>query len=287
MFITDQYNQLPKEILDRIPKLNGQTVKFVVGGKYYDKANKTYRFPYMTAIPKTDRIVDPKTNDVYPIANVHNVSSAGEPVMPMVYFDHTGHIIIRPDENGNYSASDVLNYQYLMLCNYNGTNPHRDKSAKNYFEQVNDDAVAAVRVGEKSLTADAMKAVAQLKDDEVPLLAAQIGVGEIGDQTQVLRLKLVEHAEKEAQKVLSAIEVISNLGEYIAVIEKALEVKAIQLDRRNNTYKWAETKQEFYSAEKGLSQLGAISSLARWFKTTQEGASLFVVLKNSISAHSG
>ena len=282
MFVTDQYNDLPKEVLDRIPKLTGQTVKFVVGGKYYDKANKTYRFPYMTAIPKTDRIVDPKTNDVYPIANVHNVSSSGEPIMPMVYFDHSGHIIIRPDENGRYPANDLLTYQYLMLCNYNGSNPHRDKSAKIYFEQVNDDAVAQTKVDAKSFSADAVKAVAQLKDDDVLLLAAQLGVGEAGDMTQVTRLKLVEYAEKEAQKVMSAIEVISNLGEYVSAIEKALEVKSIQLDKRNNSYKWAETKQEFYAAPKGISAEAANASLARWFKTTTEGASLFAVLKNTL-----
>lgn len=284
MFITDQYNNLSESILARIPKLTGQIVKFEVRGKYWDKANKIWRYPMMTAIPKTDRIVDPQTNEVFTIANVHNISSNGEPVMPMIYFDHSGHIIIRPDDNGRYSSSDILTYQYLMLCNYNESNPYRDSNTKVWFKQINDDAVALEKVEEKSQSADAIKMVAKLSDDEVPLLAAQIGVGEIGDMTQVLRFKLIEYAEKNPTKAQAGYEVISNLGAFVTDIEKAIENKIISLDRRSNAYKWTETKMEFFTAAKGASVSAANASLARWFKTTQEGAALYATLKKTIDA---
>ena len=281
MFITEQYNDLPESILDRIPKLIGQHVKFVVRGKYWDKANKMWRFPFMTAIPKTDRVVDRETNQVFTIANIHNISTSGEPVMPMIYFDQSGHIIIRPDENGRYSSSDILTYEYLMLCNYNGSNPHRDSNSKVWFEQVNDEKVATAKVEEKAFNADAIKLVAQAQDDEVTLLAAQLGIGEVGDLTQSLRLKLVEYAEKEAQKVQDAFSVISNLGGIVADIEKALEAKIIQVDRRNNLYKWTDTKQELFQAPKGLAS-SANAALARWFKTDQQGVSAYATLKKMV-----
>lgn len=284
MFITEQYNNLPDSILARIPKLTGQMVKFEVRGKYWDKANNMWRYPHMTAIPKTDRIVDPTTNDVYTIANVHNISSSGEPIMPMIFFDHSGHIIIRPDENGRYSSSDILTYQYLMLCNYNESNPHRDSNTKVWFKQINDDVIALEKVEEKSQSADAIKMVAKLTDDEVPLLAAQVGVGEVGDLTQVLRFKLIEFAEKNPTKAQSGYEVISNLGAFITDIEKAIENKIINLDRRSNSYKWTETKMEFFTAQKGISANAANAALARWFKTTQEGAALYATLKKTIDA---
>jgi hypothetical protein len=284
MFITEQYNNLPDSILSRIPKLTGQMVKFEVRGKYWDKANKMWRYPHMTAVPKTDRIVDPENNEVYTIANVHNISSSGEPIMPMIYFDHSGHIIIRPDENGRYSSSDILTYQYLMLCNYNESNPHRDSNTKVWFKQINDDAVALEKVEGKSQSADAIKMVAKLSDDEVPLLAAQLGVGEIGDLTQVLRYKLIEYAEKNPSNAQGGYEVISNLGAFVSDIEKALENKIISLDRRSNSFKWTETKMEFYTATKGASASAANSSLARWFKTTQEGAAMYATLKKAIEA---
>ena len=284
MFITDQYNNLPENILSRIPKLTGQMVKFEVRGKYWDKANNRWRYPHMTAVPKTDRIVDPETNDVYTIANVHNISSTGEPIMPMIFFDHSGHIIIRPDENGRYSSSDILMYQYLMLCNYNETNPHRDSNTKVWFKQINDDAVALEKVGEKSQGADAIKMVASLTDEEVPLLAAQIGVGEVGDLTQVLRLKLIEYAEKNPAKAQAGHEVISNLGSFVSDIEKAIEGKIISLDRRSNAFKWTETKMEFYSATKNALPGAANAQLARWFKTTQEGAAMYATLRKTLDA---
>lgn len=284
MFSTDQYNNLPEGILARIPKLTGQMVKFEVRGKYWDKANKIWRYPHMTSVPKTDRIVDPETNEVYTIANIHNLSSSGEPIMPMIFFDHSGHIIIRPDENGRYSSSDILTYQYLMLCNYNETNPHRDSNAKVWFKQINDDAIALEKIGEKSQSADAIKMVATLSDDEVPLLAAQIGVGEVGDLTQVLRLKLITYAEKEPGKAQAGYEVISNLGSFVSDIEKATEGKIISLDRRSNSFKWTETKMEFFTATKGASPSAAVSQLARWFKTTQEGAAMYATLKKTLDA---
>jgi len=284
MFTTEQYNNLPEGILARIPKLTGQMVKFEVRGKYWDKANNVWRYPHMTAVPKTDRIVDPQTNDVYTIANVHNLSSSGEPIMPMIFFDHSGHIIIRPDDNGRYSSSDILTYQYLMLCNYNESNPHRDSNAKVWFKQINDDAVALVKVEEKSQSADAIKMVASLSDDEVPLLAAQFGVGEVGDMTQVLRLKLVNYAEKEPGKAQGGYEVISNLGSFVSDIEKAIEGKIVSLDRRSNSFKWTETKMEFFTATKGASPAAATSQLARWFKTTQKGAAMYATLKKTLDA---
>jgi hypothetical protein len=284
MFITEQYNNLPESILARAPKLTGQMVKFEVKGKYWDKANNIWRYPHMTSIPKTDRIVDPETNEVYMIANVHNISSSGEPVMPMIFFDHSGHIIIRPDDSGRYSSSDILTYQYLMLCNYNESNPHRDKNTKVWFRQINDDAVALGKVEEKSQTADAIKMVAKLTDEEVPLLAAQLGVGEVGDMTQVARLKLIEYAEKNPAKAQAGFEVISNLGIFVADIEKAVEGKIISLDRRSNAFKWTETKMEFYTATKGASVASANAQLARWFKTTQEGAALYSALKKALDA---
>jgi len=284
MFTTEQYNNLPEGILARIPKLTGQMVKFEVRGKYWDKANNVWRYPHMTAVPKTDRIVDPQTNDVYTIANVHNLSSSGEPIMPMIFFDHSGHIIIRPDDNGRYSSSDILTYQYLMLCNYNESNPHRDSNAKVWFKQINDDAVALVKVEEKSQSADAIKMVASLSDDEVPLLAAQIGVGEVGDMTQVLRLKLVNYAEKEPGKAQGGYEVISNLGSFVSDIEKAIEGKIVSLDRRSNSFKWTETKMEFFTATKGASPAAATSQHARWFKTGEEEASMYATLKKTLDA---
>lgn len=284
MFVTDQYNNLPENILGRIPKLTGQMVKFEVRGKYWDKANKMWRYPHYTAIPKTDRIVDPETNEVYTIANVHNISSNGEPIMPMIYFDRSGHIIVRPDENGRYSSSDILTYQFLMLCNYNESNPHRDGNTKPWFKLINDDAVALEKVEEKSQGADAIKMVAKLTDEEVPLLAAQIGVGEVGDLTQVLRFKLIEFAEKNPAKAQGGYEVISNLGEFVVEIEKAVENKIISLDRRSGAYKWTETKMEFFTAAKGASVQASNASLARWFKTTQEGAAMYATLKKALGA---
>ena len=284
MFVTEQYNDLPQNILDRIPKLTGQMVKFVVKGKYWDKANKQWRFPYMTAIPKTDRIVDPATNSVYTIANIHNISTTGDPVMPMIYFDQSGHILIRPNDNGQYSSSDILTYEYLMLCNYNGSNPNRDSNTKVWFEQVNDEKIAKGKVEEKAFSADAIKLVAQVQDDEVLLLAAQLGVGEVSDQVQALRLKLVEYGEKEPQKVQDAFAIISNLGGIVSDIEKAIEHKLITADRRNNMYRWADTKQEIFQAQKGLSASAANSSFARYLKTTQDGASAYATLKKVLQS---
>lgn len=280
MFKTERYNDLPKHILDRIPKLTGQTVKFAGKGKYFDKNNNQWRFPHMAAIPKTDRIVDPKDNSVYTIANVHNVSSAGEEIMPLITFDGTnaGHIIIRPDENGRYSPSDILTYEYLMLCNYNGSNKFRDSSARVYFEEVNDAVVAEEKITAKVGIADVIKMVATATDDEVKLLGVHLGIEESGDQIQVLRMKLLEFSEKDPARMRSAYSMIGNLGEYVLATQKAIERKIITRDGRNNTFKWTESKQEFYSAQKGLSLSDSMTSLANWFKTTSEGGAVYTTL---------
>lgn len=284
MFVTERYNDIPKHILDRIPKLQGQTVKFVGKGKYYDKNNNTWKFPYMMAIPKTDRIVDPEDNSVYTIANVHNISSSGDEIMPLITFDQSnaGHIIIRPDSNGRYSPSDILTYEYLMLCNYNESNPFRDKSAKAYFEEVNDAKVAEDKITARLNVAEIVKTVATLTDDEVLLLSTHLGIGEEGDALQIIRMKLLDFAEKDPTNTQNTIAKIGSYGKFVLDVKKAIDLKVISRDGRNNSFKWTDGKQEFFAADKGLTLHESIIQLAKWMSDTSDGSAVYTTIKKSI-----
>lgn len=282
MFVTENFNDIPEYILDRIPKLKGQVVKFRVNGGYIDNANGgVVRFPYMKTVPATD-VITGEDNEVYQIA--HITSSNGSPEMIVFENAQAGHIIIRPNEGGRYSSSDILLYEYLMLCNYNESNPHRDTSKEAIFKEINDAKIAEEKIENKTNVIDAVKLIASMSDDQVELMAAQIGASEVGDTVSAVRFKLMEAAEKDYQQIIAVYNSLDDLGQYILDVKRAFDLEVIMLDRRSFEFKWKSTKLFIHDGDRNKTISENQSALARWFRDTVEGGSVHKTLLSAISS---
>jgi hypothetical protein len=280
MFQSEDFNQLPKSVLARIPKLEGQTVKFRVMGAYKDPHNGgVVRVPYIKTVPSTDLITG-DNNEVYQIA--HIARRGGAPEMILFESSSAGHIIIAPDENGRYRPSDIIMYEYLSLCNYNISNPNRDITKEGIFEEVNDAKTAEKKVESKLTSIDLMRRVAVLSDDQVRLVAAKLGASEPTDSVQSLRLKLMDAAEADHDQLVSVINQTEADGEQLIAVQKAMDMKVIHLDRRNFMWKWTATKMDIREGDRKKTEADNVISLARWLRDTQDGAQVYATIKTAI-----
>jgi hypothetical protein len=279
-------NVLPDHIMARIKPLDGRVVKFKTKALQYDKISKKEKPPYMVAVPSNDRIIDPKTNEIHKIGFVTNVDTAGNAVLDTPWFDslNGGMIIIAPNPEGQYSANDILLYEYLSLCNFNESNPYRDTSQPARFEEINDDEIANKKVEKIGTSLDAGMEVIKLSDEDVAIVCSQLQVGEVQDSKGTLRLKLVNFAQAEPDKFAGAKMVLDEIGRFVIDINAALEKKVIGWDRRGNTaMKHLPSGEIFWkSDQKGLSDVENIQKIARWFKTDTEGAGVYVTIKSQL-----
>lgn len=280
MFKTDEFNNLPKNILARIPKLTGQTVKYRVNGGYIDKHNGgRIKFPFMKTVPPQD-IITGDDNDIYQIA--HITRNGGSPEMIVFENSAGGHIIITPDANGRYRPQDIVLHEYLSLCNYNGSNPHRDTSKEAIFEEVNDAKVAEGKVQSKLTSIELITRVATLSDDHITLVASKFGVLEPQDSTQALRLKLINAAEADYEQLNAVINQVEADGEHLVNVQRAIDKNLIMLDRRTFTWRWKSTKLDIREADRQKTTSDNVHSLARWMRDTEDGAAVYKTLLTAL-----
>lgn len=276
MFKTEEFNNLPKAILERIPKLTGQTVKYRVNGGYIDKHNGgRLKFPFMKTVPPQD-IITGDSNEIYQIA--HITRNGGSPEMIVFENSAGGHIIISPDANGRYRAADIVMHEYLSLCNYNGSNPHRDSTKEAIFEEINDAKVAEGKVQSKLTSIDLIRRIATLSDDHVKLVASKFGVLEPQDSTQALRLKLIQAAEDDHDQLSAIINQVEADGEHLVNLQRAIDNNLIVLDRRTFTWKWKSTKLDIREADRQKSTSDNVHTLARWMRDTEDGSAVYKTL---------
>jgi hypothetical protein len=113
-------------------------------------------------LPATDVIQDNDGN-ITPIAFVESWKANGDPNFGVIQFRTTDacQIILR------HGARDAAGYNYLKICNFNGSNLDRDPNAPLEFEEVDTMGGSKESRAERKIKAQAMDLAMSFTDDEL------------------------------------------------------------------------------------------------------------------------
>lgn len=201
-----------------------------------DPQNKgSYIMPSMAMMPKIDRVYDPKKDDYVDIANIKSLGVGGKPVIEPIAFSRQtqGKLLLRGNKTGDKEV-----YQYLMLSNYNKSNPNRDTSLKPLYELVEPARTAKESRSERSLRRDAMNVAAELSAAEVREFISSLNK-DAGRDISILRDELETMAEKDPKQFIA---LSKDKNKSIqANVKRAIDKKIIKFDKASSSFKWATT----------------------------------------------
>ena len=164
---------------------------------------KEPELPFIKGVPAKDQIIvnNNGEQEVVDIAFIESFRQGGEPVFGKIQFRkaQAGAIILSGDK-----ASDLKQYEYMERCNFNESNPNRNKSVipvfkrRNYQEELKKD-----RIRRKDLR-DALNMVEEMTDVELRKFAVALKV--TGEDDDEIRTKIEQWAEKNPEKFLAMTE---------------------------------------------------------------------------------
>ena len=191
--------------------------------------------PSIHMIPSIDRVYDKETDDYIDIASIGSIGIGGKPTMNTIQFTKKdkGLMALRGSKTGDREI-----YQYLMLSNFNASNPDRDKSVNPLFKLVEPkkDATDARKL--RNLRRDAMNVAAELSAAEVREFAASLNKDEKRD-ISILRDELEVMAEKDPTSFMT---LSKDKNKSIqATCKSAIDKKVIRFDKASSTFIWVAT----------------------------------------------
>lgn len=266
-----RYNDLPESIRSTIPRVpKGKKVRFSV----YVKENRNGEkiMPAALGVPEKDRVVDPKSGLSYQIANITQIQptdNGEEPIMesPFFYKAQAGQIILDP----NKRPRDRDLYEYLWLCNSNGSNPNRDESAAKRYYFVDDIKEANEKTQKTIEKGMAIQAVFNMSSNDLHAYAAMVGIRTNNREDEVIRAQAIEVAERDPKKFHQISHYLKSMGPFVKDVNAAMEANIIRLDTSTYTWKWVDNKQEFFQGYSTMSRLENVKRLAEWLKNEKDG----------------
>jgi hypothetical protein len=120
--------------------------------------------PSIHMIPEVDRVYDKESDDYIDIASIGSLGVGGKPVFNTIQFTKKdrGLLALRGNKTGDREI-----YQYLMMSNYNASNPDRDTSVVPLYKLMEPKKEAADSRKQRTLRRDAMNVAAELSAAEV------------------------------------------------------------------------------------------------------------------------
>ncbi len=126
--MSDKPNYRIPEKYKRVLKKGEYAIFRMIGTGY----NEDGKFSGRDLLLSSKDILQDADGNVTPIAFVESYRGDGEPIFGTIQFRTTDacQIILR------HGARDAAGYNYLKICNFNGSNPDRDVNAPIEFEEV-------------------------------------------------------------------------------------------------------------------------------------------------------
>lgn len=178
----------------------GKSVQFRLINIKDDKENPGRKIIPQTSVPFKDVIMI--DGSIQEIGSVIGYNEKGEPI-----FDYE--MMFKADNGGIITLNsgtilDEIRYPFLKLCNFNESNPNRDKNKLAIFKEFNPDKEVDDLVEKQELVIKAKNLISYLKETEVKEIAAFFGFAP--DRTPVLKNALYGKCEKEPNEVLVKLE---------------------------------------------------------------------------------
>jgi hypothetical protein len=203
------YNRLPKDFKQPERLKQGETVTY----KFTDDWKRTVivsregikqeRYPELVKIPTLDTILfsykDEKgeeRTDLFDIGLVRSVDRDGLPTVETwwVHANLAGGEITLTGGN----VDDEKKYWFAELCNYNASNPNRDRSKKEYFYRVDHEAIAKEKNRQIDMELECLIFIKNQTPKELKKLGAAFTLPDNLTEPQ-LRVKLNEMAKAKPE----------------------------------------------------------------------------------------
>jgi len=201
-----------------------------------DPQNKGMKImPSIAFVPTVDRVFDPSKDDYVDIANISNLGVGGKPVIKPITFSKAteGKLLLRGDKTGDKEI-----FEYLMMSNFNASNPNRDKTIRPLFELVEPNKKAKESRDARGLRREAMNVAAELSAAEVREFIASLNKDEKRD-ISILRDELEIMAEKDPKQFIA---LSKDKNKSIqANVKKAIDKKIIAFNKETSSYLWVST----------------------------------------------
>ena len=232
MIKTKEYNNYKNP-----PTLNRDEVKvFQYLNVKPDPQNKgQVIMPSIAFMPEVDRVYDKENDEYVDIANIKSLGVGGKPIIEPVAFSKQtqGKMLLRGSKTGDREI-----FQYLMLSNYNKSNPNRDTSVNPLFELVEPTRIAKESREHRTLRRDAMNVAAELSEAEVREFISSMNKDAKRDMS-ILRDEIEVMAEKDPK---GFIKLSKDKNKSIqANCKLAIDKKIIEFDKKTSSFLWVGT----------------------------------------------
>jgi len=200
---------------DDIKLPTGKTVVFEVLGIRNDPDNFGRKIiPTQLLRPFDMIMVDDEPKQ---IALIERLGDDGQAI-----FDNG--VIFNPANHGRIflessKPQDHTRYKFMTLCNYNESNPKRDKTIEPIFRLVDEEEEATLELEKEEENFKSLQTFFILKDDEIGIISKLVG---IDGEVSVIKPRLLEWVKGNPNKFKSIVDGIKDIVPEVALVQYGL-----------------------------------------------------------------
>ena len=204
-----------------------------------------FLIPAAYQIPSTDIIYDKQKQEFINIAAIERQDEKGEAQFLSIVFtaSNMGYLFL----NGNNPVHQKI-YQFLELCNFNGSN--KDRNAPNgeepMFFRIDNKKEAMEERQMRKIIAQAVTAAMDLDDVKVKEVGQALGIE--AETIEEIRNLVEDFAETDPQEFLHIVERASLASEFI--LKEAVKKGIIKNNINAQVFEWVDTEKEIFKYKK-------------------------------------
>ena len=260
-----RFNNLSDKLLKSVPPLKrGDSVSFVLTDLATDPVTGLEIIPERN-VPSTDIIFDGDTP--VDIAALQSVDSQGVETFDIIWFERSGGGVITL--NGSIPAHQDK-YTYLMLSNYNESNPNRDKTKTAFFKKIDPVGDAKRKSDELRAKHDAVTLALSLPDDEIRTLISARG-GNSDAPIETLRSQIEEFAFNDPVGFKASAQ--SKTNELRALVQRCLDRGVLKFDGRNNKFSWGKSGEDIVTVARSTGS-DKVTGMVEFLTSTDQGSAV-------------
>jgi hypothetical protein len=272
------YNNLPFDVFKKlgVEKLDTIIIKLISIRMDPDNPSQPV-IPVYKNIPNKDTVII--DGNSYDIAAISGVTGDDKVSFYEIAFwkDEGGFKRLNPR-----TARDRDIIEFLLLSNYNASNPYRDPNVNPCYEIFKPEEKAKERVDKRMRKIDAISIAAHMSEEDLREFAASVGWDESAD-VYIIKDKILDWCEKDPEGFINA---QSSRDRYIqATLRRAESRNIIEKNALESSWMWCSSGEILCqlprSGEKNMYEL-----FIDWYKSEERAVRVFHELEGVIYGRS-
>ena len=242
------------------------------------KEGKEFIWKQSDCIVGKDTIKDPHSGKIVDIAVVKEVDHDGKVTVDKLYVpvrDTNGFIVIVGGNPGQEKW-----YEFLLACNQNESNPHRNKNIKAKFKLIDAAKESKEKNRQFDVLTDMLQLVKDLSKAEMMEIASAYGWDRHSEE-DVIKQRLREIVVKDAEGFKKIVGNKSDLS-IKAIINEALSDNVVTYAPLENKYTFTKTDEVICTLTRSES-VDSKDQFLEWLKTNNAGKAVLKNIKTQLS----